>query len=325
VYSRTNSDGRVDLDGLPVNQEFIAEIEPTKSNYTTRTVYIQNIYEQQNAYVLNTSAYDTITTRFILNDPTAEYGPESVLQIQKGINKSGNVVYESIKADRFGVEGVTATLQANQRYQLKIINDNGNEQDVGVYRSDTSGTVEVQPGTPTISLNITDSAYAYNAVLDNRTLEYMYSDPSGNTDQLTVWIHERGNPGNKLMPNQTAIDIGNFSAIETLSENESEKEWVVHFIADRNGETFDAQVIVGNQKDLTPPIDSGWQLIIGIGLLFLFAGAFSVLNAAIGAVIVSLVDGILWYLGFLGGATTGAAVVIAIFISVVSYMYKGAF
>jgi hypothetical protein len=185
--------------------------------------------------------------------------------------------------------------------------------------------VEVQPGTPTISLNFTDTGYAYNAVLNNRTLEYAYSDPDGLTDELTVWIHERGNPSNKLMPNQTAIDIGNFSAIETLSENESEKEWVVHFIADRNGETFDAEVIVGNQKDLTPPIDSGWKLIIGVGLLFLFAGAFSVLNAAIGAVIVSLVGGVLWYIGFLGGATTGAAVVIAIFISVVSYMYKGAF
>lgn len=324
VYSRSTDDGTFNMTGLPVNEDFIVEIEPTKSNYTSRTIYIQSIYEQQTAYVLNQSAYNTIESRFILNDPTAEFGPESVLQIQKGINKSGNVVYESVKADRFGAEGVTATLHADQRYQLKIINENGNEQSVGVYRSDTSETVEVQPGTPTISLNFTDTGYAYNAVLDNRTLEYMYSDPDGLTDELTVWIHERGNPSNKLMPNQTAIGIGNFSAVETLSENESEKEWVVHFIADRDGETFDAQVIVGNQEDLTPPIDQGWQLIIGIGLLFLFAGAFSVLNAAIGAVIVSLVGGVLWYIGFLGGATTGAAVVIAIFISVISYMYKGA-
>lgn len=327
VYTRTTSDGTLDLAGLPVDENFIVDVNPTKSNYTDRTIYIQSIYEQQTAYVLNTSAYQTVTTRFVLNDPTAQYGPQSVLQIQKAINISGNLTYETIKADRFGVEGVTSTLHKDQRYQLKIIGENS-EQVVGVYRSEIDGeTVTVQPGSPTIDLGGLEDGFGYNAQLDNRTLEYVYSDPAQQTDKLIVWIHERGNQSNKLQPNQTAFDIGNFSGIVSpqLTANESKKEWMVNFVITRNGETFTASVIVSNNENLTPPIASGWVAIIGVGLLILLAGVFSQLNAAIGAVVVSLVGGVLWYIGFLGTATTGAAVVIAIFLSAIMYMYKGAY
>jgi len=50
-----------------------------------------------------------------------------------------------------------------------------------------------------------------------------------------------------------------------------------------------------------------------------------VLNAAVGAVVLSLMGGLMWYIGFLGNATSGAAIAIAIFINVAAYAYKGAF
>jgi len=319
VYSRSAPNGRVNMTGLPVNQDFIVEVDPTSDDYTERAIYIQSIYEQQAAYVLNSTAYPTVESRFVLEDPTGQYDSETVLQIRQIINVSGTASYQAIVADEFGTEGVTATLQERQRYELSVIGETGT-QSVGPYRADTSETVAVRPDSPSINVTQGEDGYAYGADLDNTTLEYQYVDPQQDTTQLTVWIHERGNKSNLLQPNETAFDIGNYSGIATLSQSQKNTEWVVKFVVVRNGETFVVQQIVNSGGDLTPPVGSNWLQIIGISVLILFAGAFSVLNARIGALILSLVGGILWFVGFLGTAATGATVTVAIFISVIGYM-----
>jgi len=323
IYTRTAPNGRIDLTGLPVNQDFIVEVEPTESNFTERTVYLQSIYDQQSAYVLNTSAYPTITSRFRLDDPTATFSSQSVLAIQRGINISGNLTFQTVVADRFGTDGVTAELQNDTRYRLRAISDDDNQK-VGAYRAIQSETVQVTPGNADVGLNQTEYGIAYGAELNNRTLEYQYVDPQDQTDQLTVFIHERGDNTNLLQPNETEFNLGNYSGQASLSANESQKEWVVEFIINRNGNTSTEEQTVSNQKDLTPPVDQGWQLVLGIALLILFAGAWSVLNAGIGAVVTSIAGGVLWWLGFLGPATSGVAVSMAIALSVLAYMYKGA-
>jgi len=328
IYTRSASGGTLDLDNLPVNQDFIVEVEPTDSNYTTRTVYIESIYEQQNVYLLNTSVYTTIESRFVLEDPTGQYGSETVLKIQRGITINGTTTYQTIVADEFGTEGVTAVLQEGQRYELSVTGAT-QSQSVGPYRAATSETVAVEPGQPTIDLQQVDSGYAYGGSIkdiensDNSTLEYAYSDPQEITDKITVFIHERNNKSNQLQPNETAFNLGVYSGQVKLDANESGTEWQVDFIVERDGETILLSDINSNTKDLTLPIDSGWQATIGIGMLILFAGAFSVLNARIGAVILSLVGGVLWYIGWLGGIATGATVTIAILVATISYMYSG--
>jgi hypothetical protein len=328
IYNRTASDGTLDLDNLPVNQDFIVEIEPTDGNYTTRTVYIESIYEQNTAYVLNTSAYTTIESRFVLEDPTGQYGSETVLKIKRGITINGTTTYQTIVADEFGTEGVTATLQEGERYELSVTGET-QSQAVGPYRAATSETVAVEPGQPTIDLQQVDAGYGYGASIndiddsENSTLEYAYSDPREITDKITVFIHERNNKSNKLQPNETAFNLGVYSGQTLLDTNESETEWQVDFVVERGGETIVLSNVNSNTKDLTLPIDSGWQATIGIGMLILFAGAFSVLNARIGAVILSMVGGIMWWIGWLGGIATGATVTIAILIATISYMYSG--
>jgi len=202
VFTRTTSNGQFDMTGLPVNQNFIVEVVPSAANFTNRTVYVQSIYEQQSAYVLNTSLYPTVTSRFTLNDPTGTYDSNDVLSIRRPINISGNVTYQSIKADRFGAEGVTASLQNNTRYRLVVIGEDS-QQKVGVYRALISENVEVSPGTAQVGLNQTEQGYAYGANLDNRTLAYQYSDPQNITDQLIVYIHE---PGNPTLPSLSVVD-----------------------------------------------------------------------------------------------------------------------
>ncbi len=321
VFSRSAPDGKVNMTNLPVDQDFIVEVQPTDENYTSRTVYIEGIYDQQSVYVLNTSAVDITESRFILNDPTGNYDSQSLLKIQKPINVSGSLTYQTIVSDEFGVEGITATLEQGQRYRLQV-GSGDTQQIVGPYRAAINETVEVEPGTPTIELSFEDSNWAADATLENDTLEYRYQDQENLTTELTIWIHERNNQSNKLTANQSFQDPVDVSGIETLNANQTEKEWVVNFVVDRDGETFVRSVLVTNRADLTLPIDAGWTSMIGVGLLILFAGAFSMLNAGIGAVLVSLMGGLLWFIGFLGGATSAAAIVIALFISVLGHVYN---
>jgi hypothetical protein len=315
VYSRSAPNGKVNMTNLPVQQEFIVEVQPTNNNFTTRTFYLDSIYEQSSVYVLNTSATDTISSRFVLEDPTGNYDSETRLKIQKPIEVNGDTQYQGIVIDQFGVEGVTATLQEGQRYRLSVASED-DSQTVGPYRADTSETVAVEPGTPTINLTVGEKGWTSAAGLDNRTLEYGYKDPEQLTDSVTVWIYERGNKSNKLQANQSYTSVGTATGIVSLTQAESQKEWRVVFVADRDGETVVSSEVVSNGQDGTPPTGSNWTLMFGVGTLLLLAGAFSVVNAGIGAIIVSLAGGLLWWLGFLGGAASAITISIAIFVSV---------
>jgi len=320
VFSRRSSSGEINMTGLPVNEDFIVEIEPTDTDiYTQRTIYIESIYEQETAYLLNTTEYDTVQSRFVLNDPTGRFDSESVLKILRPVDVNGGTEYQTIVGDRFGTEGVTATLERDTRYQLRVSGEDF-EQTVGPYRADTTETVEVEPGTTSIDLSSGPETWVANAAIDENNIEFAFSDPADLTSQLTVFIHERGNKSNQPVANQTFMDIGEASAIVQVPEEQADKEWVVEFIVNRDGESFTTRETLSNRKNLTPPIDPAWQALIAIGALVLLAGAFSVLNAAIGAVIVSMFGGLLFFLGFLGGATSGIAVGIAIFVSVIGHI-----
>lgn len=322
IVTRQTNDGTVNLTGLPVNQDFIAEVVPSDDNWTTRAIYFESIYQQQSIYLLNTSAVSTVNARFVLNDPTAQFGPETVLFVQRPINVSGTTTWQTVHADEFGVEGVTTVLEEGQRYRIKVENEQGTEQIVGPYRADVSETVQVQPGTPGIELGEFEDGWAANAVLDNRTLSYRYSDPDMQTEQVTVWIHEKGDESNRLQPNESYFDLGNFSAQAMLSENESEKTWVVNFVVDRDGDQFIKSVEVSNRSTLFN-LPQPWGAIVGIGLLLMLGGVFSEINVGSGAVIVAAVGGILYYVQLLGGAATAIGIIMGLFVAVVNQLRKG--
>jgi len=90
----------------------------------------------------------------------------------------------------------------------------------------------------------------------------------------------------------------------------------------RDGETFTLTREVSQRPNLTPPLSDAWRLVIGIGILLISAGVFSILNASVGGVVVALEGGVLWWTGFLGGATTGAGVVIALFVAVIVHIWS---
>ncbi len=319
IYSRSSSDGTVNLSGLPVDEDFIVEVDPN-SDYHGRTVYIQSLYEQQTVYLLSKNE-ENVESRFTLEDPTGQYDSSTVVFIEKPINQSDSVTYRTIHADKFGTEGVTAELHKGARYRIRIRSATGTTQDIGPYRADVGETVTVRPGSPTIELGNLTEGWGANASIDNTTIEYVYEDPDGLTDSVTVSVHQKGNKSNSL-ESRTYHDLGRLSGTYSLSENQSDETWVVTFDVDRDGETFTVREEVSNKPDLVPGLSNAWRLVVGIGLMLISAGVFSLLNASVGGVVVAIEGGILWWTGWLGGATTGAGIAIAIFVAVMVHIYS---
>ena len=319
VTTRRTSDGTIDMTGLPTT-DFLVTVNASQ-DYYQRVVYFQSIIGEQSVYLLNKS-YPAIESRFVLDDPTGQFPPSSYLIVKKPMNRSGTNKYRTIYSDKFGTEGVTVDLEANQRYQISIRNPSGTVQQVGPYRADVGETVTVSPGTPTIQIGEYEDGWGAAAEINNRTLEYRYSDPDNETTAVTVYIHEKGNTSKQLQPNTTFYDLGNFSGVETLSKNESEKTWVVNFVVDRDNEEFSVRKEVANRPDLLPEFSPEWRLIIGIVILFVSAGIFSILNGGVGGVIVALEGGLMWWSGWLEGATIGPAVVLALFVAVLAHLYS---
>jgi hypothetical protein len=107
-----------------------------------------------------------------------------------------------------------------------------------------------------------------------------------------------------------------------LTEEQSEKAWVVTFDIERGSETHSVREEVSKVRDLTGGLSDVWKLVIGVGILFVSAGVFSVLNASVGGVVVAIEAGVLWYTGWLTGATSAAAILLALFIAVIMHIYK---
>lgn len=317
ITERTTSDGTVDMSGLPTT-DFI--VTATADGYYSRTVYFQNIIGDDSVYLLDKS-YNATETRFVLEDPTGQYPSDSIVIIKRAINQSGTYRYRTIYSDEFGTEGVTADLHQDKRYRLSIRNPSGDVQQIGPYRADVSEEVVVRPGNPVISLDDYEDGWAANASVEDGMLEYRYDDPDQLTQQLTVTIVEKNNESNRLRPPDNYYDIGTVSGTYNLTEDETEKTWIVKFEVDRDGETYTVTEEVSERPNLTPPLSDAWRLVIGIGILLISAGVFSVLNASVGGVVVAIEGGILWWTGFLGGATTGAGVVIALFVAVIVHIY----
>ena len=320
IYSRTVNDGTVNMAGLPVNEDFIVEIEASQ-DYYSRTVYIQSIFEQQTVYLLSTSE-NSVESRFELEDPTGQYDSETVVFIEKPINQSGTISYRTVHADQFGSEGVTAQLDDGARYRIRIRSQSGTTQDIGPYRADVAESVTVRPGSPTIELGELEDGWASNATVSNDTIEYVYSDPGQLTDSVTVTAYEKGNESNTLNASREYFGLGNLSGTYSLSEKQTEKTWIVEFDINRDGEQYTVTEELSNRPDLVPGLSDAWRLVIGIGIMLVSAGVFSILNASVGGVVVAIEGGILWWTGWLGGATTGAAVVIALFVAVTVHIYS---
>lgn len=328
IFTRNTTDGSVNLTGLPIDGDIVATVNA--SGYNTGTVIIEDITQQQTVYLTNATATSTVEVRFTLNDRTGNFeGNNAELFIQKPINRTGTVQWETVHADEFGVVGVVADLEDGQRYRLLVKNDDNDVRVLGTYTADVSETVELTVGSVQAVPDGSEVPFTYNASYVNSTsgsdyVSFEYNDTDNATSSITIRVFERGNESeNTIYPNQTFNGpLGSFAISVTIPAGQEGKTWVIEAVGTRNGEDVHIREIVGPRRPLLGDMPNWLKAIISIGTIWMVGGLFSQLNASVGAVAMSGLGGMFWYVDFLPTETGIGVVVLAMITSGVLFVHS---
>lgn len=309
-----DANGNISLEGLPGSQVLVFEVNAT--DYYERTIAIQSVVQAGDAYLIprNTT---TVLNRFTLNDPTGQYPSDSLLLIERPVNINGSTEYRTVAADKFGVEGFSARLIQDQRYRLTIISPSGDVAQLGKYVATQSEEIPLRPESATVRVE-GGGPVGYNETIESGTLRIQYNDSAQKTDVLTVYVVNRFNDSDYLIEPQTFYGTNNLSIAEPIPGGELSDGYKVVYEAQRSGEDVNAVEYIGpDQVSLVPSsLSQVWLQIIGVGLVLVVGGVFSTLNVGVGAVVTSLLSGILWYIGLLGGVATWGTIAAAIVFSI---------
>lgn len=325
VVTKNTTDGSINLSGLPVDQEMVVTAEA--SGYYQRRVIIESIYQQNRIYLLNDTV-DAVDVRFKLEDQTGQFGKDTQLFIEKPITRNGSTTYETVAADEFGVAGFTETLKTGDRLRLKVKNQQGDVRVLGTYTTDVSETVTLTIGQLTYKAEKGGNTYQWDAsqvnVSGTERVRFNYSDPSQNTTNLQVSIHELGNESNEIYNQSFGGPVGTVGVSEPLTANESNLTWVVEWNADYGSEQISGRRVVGTGAgDVGVPMTDEWKHLASVFAILLVGGLFGGIRAEMGAVVVALVAGILWFIGWLPNVVAGGAVVAVLAIAVMAKMRAG--
>lgn len=327
ILRANTTTGEVDLAGLPVDEPIIARAEA--DGYHPRTAAITDLYQQDTLYLLNNSL-DSHQLIFDISDPTGLYPrSETILEVQRDINLSGNTEWRTVAGDVFGAQGVTTDLQAGERYRLVIRNLDTMETAVlGAFTPTGSQQITLEPESTEVDIGLEENVsvgYGAHRGPGGESIVVEYTDPDQETDTLTFNIHERGNESNVLLANTSFSSLGNLSYSEPLSASEQNQTWVVDFHWTRGTTSSHAWTTLGTgTRSLLPSsLDPVYRVSVGVAILLITALLFSQLNVGVGAVVTSLVGGLLWYLGFLDTVTTGPAIVLSLAVGGLVYYNSG--
>lgn len=307
VAARNTTNGTVPMSGLPARQDLVVELRA--DGYYPRRTIIRDVRDASRAYLLDNST-EAVEHRFVLDDFSGRFSPgDSILQIDRAIeDEDGEQRFQLVAGDGFGAANeIVVTVQSDQRYRLRIRNDQDELRTLGDWRAESAGTTRLEVGQ--IEWSTERETYRWTTSYQNTTVSgedptgeiaVDYRDPTGQTDEFHLTIHEHGNESNVLFEQQYFSDANNVSERIAVHGSETETTWRVEWTAERAGETIEDSRTVGDHLDLDDnPLPEEWALI-GVGLVLLFvAFLFGGIYSGIGAVIVSLLAAGLWWFGWL--------------------------
>lgn len=320
TVTRSTDDGEIDFAGLPLDEEFVVQIEA--DGYRSRTVRIPSLIDQEKVYVLPEST-DSVEVRFQLSDATGTYSERSFVFIEKPITINNETEYQIIASDRFGVNGFTTRLQQGIRYEIRVQNSQGTTAQLSTYRPEIAETVTLEPSAAAVQKPEDQSiGYEINYNEDQEAINIEYIDPADKTDSLTVSVKSRD--GSKVLKPAQQYDQPSSLSLSVPTNGSLEREYYVNVTGERDGGSIDIQETVGpRQTIVTPPsLPIGWQQVVATMLILLVAGVFSSLNAGVGILVTALFGGVLWFFGLMSGLASGGAVGLGIGIATLNLLRR---
>jgi len=235
------------------------------NDYYLRRVYIKSIYNQQDVYLLNKTAYpNAIVTIFQYEDRTGDFPTgNTTLRIQRALDPNDDSVYqwETVAGDFWGAAGeFTFIGQKNARYRLIIENEQGTQRVLGTHIPIANGTKSIVIGR--IRWEPTNgTGRFFDASLDpgNNRITIKYDDPTTNTTKLRIRVWQLGNKSNEILDANYTGTYGKFAKNISVTNNQSKESWVVNYTATHQtkGE-LSSQLTIGGSP-LSLPVDP-WLL-----------------------------------------------------------------
>ncbi|MDR9431758.1 MAG: hypothetical protein RI568_13810 [Natronomonas sp.] len=329
IINRTTTDGTINLDGLPVSSEFAVSV--TAPGYHTRTVRLEDIYTQNDIYLIEKNAETTVENRFVVNDRTGDFPPEeTTISIEAPVNESlfdanaNGFSWVTVSGDDLGAdEAFVDDLVEEKRYRIIVENGQGDQRNLGSYTPETTGTIELNIGSIEVAPEEPDSVASSAQWLNESndpTVRVEYNDTAMATETLYVNIYEYGNESNVLVDNQSfSGPFGTFSHVEDVPVAENDTTWVVEVRGDRV-ENADGEAVsnvlfkdyVGPNVSVLTGLPPWLVTIIFVGMMWAVAGLFSQVNGHVGGLVVAGLGGMFWFVGLVPSYLGGGVVVLAL-------------
>lgn len=329
TITKTTSDGKLNMTGLPLNEDFTVQVEA--ENYTTRESYVSSVVERQRIYLLPKNA-DSATVRFDVSDPTGQFSSETTrVFVKKPITRNNETTYETVVADIIGTGTWTTTLERSQRYKIEVRDiDSGATRELGPYVATADELVELE--IDQLDFSFSDQfgdgiGYHVNAEYVNQTgpgVEFTF-DAEKRIDRLDVVIYQR-NDEDTVILNETIYNhdgpISLRGVVPESVDNPDTKSWVVAWDVKIDGETYDGTEVAGSGQLPQDVPGVGQTILSAVGMLVIFvvAGLFSQANVGIGAITTAIVAGALWFIGVVPGAVSGIGIAVALLIGILYHV-----
>jgi len=338
IFERsTGTNGRVNMTGLPVSEPFVVRATPPDdSNFTSRRIYIDSIYEQESVYLLNTVEQDSNDLTFSVEDETGQFATSDTIfeisrPLEKDFNGDGNTTtqYRRISGDFLDASGdFPATLETGQRYRVRVKNSDGDVRELGAVtpRSDRVFNLRIQ-GLDGNASNI-EKGWVMNTsqnVTETdsgpvKSVQFQYQDADSLTTELQIVVHEAGNASNVFDSTTVtnASGLGSYSYTQLFSSDEAvNTSLVANYTIVRDGVEITGTTAFGSQDyEIAEGLSADWGAIFGVGFLIVLAGLFSVANARIGALIVPGAAMVLYATGIITAVASAAAIGLAFAVAV---------
>ena len=331
VVTRSTSDGKIDMSGLPLHESFVIQVEA--NGYVTRESFARSVVERQTIYVLPDTA-NTVETQFAIDDPTGQFAASDTrVFVKKPIETNGTTNYEVVVADNLGTGTWTTTLHQDQRYIIEVEDtESGEIRQVGPYVASVSElvTLEVDELNFQFSDGVGQAEYAWNATYVNETepaIDFQF-EANETVDSFHVTISQRFNDSTVILDETVTNHDGPIdrrAAIPDHIENPNQTTWNVTWTAEIDGDRATGSTLVGKSglPANLPGLSQHILSIVGILGIFLVAGLFSQANVSIGAITTSLVAAGLWFVGIIPEAVSGIFIAIALMVGVLYHVRLG--
>ena len=322
VFQREVTDGTMDLTGIPADERLTITVSE-QEHFSYRRITIPSATEQAEVYLLNTTDNpDATGIQFQIEDKTAgEFPPGSTrFLVEKPITKdfdedgTNETKYQVISGDTVGSSReFPATLARDERYRLRVQNDQGDTRLLGSYVVRGQATPTITIGRVTVG---SGEGFGYAADLqqfyndtdgdgyEEEFVRIVYEDEDARTEQLRYEVVDQSD-GTVVLSDTIGGPIGTHTQVTQVAENKTSSTYELDWEASRqtdNGttETISGERFAGDIPAIADqlPIDAKWLSLLGYISIVAIAGLIVIVDSALAGLVATGWASVITVLGF---------------------------